>query len=595
MNMAPLCSPERSAIRSFDGCWTCRLRRKKCDERRPVCGTCDTLYITCHYSHEKPEWMDGGVRQKEMADQIKAEVKESADRRRWKRVIHAFGSVPDTDTTITAGPVELSEQLPSDQPPWTNAAAASSTNGEAARAQVAIPNCWLETGNHSVNGTTLSQSDYILFSFYLEHLLPFLFPFYRPPALQGGKAWIMELMLNSPVMRQATLCQSSYFFSVIHGSSDCASLDALVGARTRDAFAMLRQSIQSIGDSDINEQLHDAARTLVSILQLQRFEVAIMSFQNCQPHLNAAVALFKRLMEDVGGVKAVGPRPAYDIVLRHLGPSTRILPTDNFQVPSAEQAAFSFASTLVILDDIITSTVSQEEPKLYEYHRHLLDDAGSPINAEAVVGCRNWILLGISEIARLDAWKQRCKRAGSLDMMELVRRASPIKSLLETGLARLDIEPVKSTRGVGVLLSIFLGNSGQGPVSLCQKTLAIPVWAHAALLYLFVVVSGWQPRSAEVAYHVTKILDILTNGVEPPGLLRAIVWPFCIAGFLAQPHDEWRFRKLVHDLQPLSVFGTARKALELMENIWRNRDAENSINFDLGTLFSSPGELILLV
>ncbi|KAL3496686.1 fungal-specific transcription factor domain-containing protein [Aspergillus germanicus] len=594
--MDHLHSPDKSAIRSFDGCWTCRLRRKKCDEKRPVCGTCDTLYITCHYSRGKPEWMDGGVRQKEMAVRIKAEVKESADRRRWKRVIHASSSVPYNDTTSTAGSNELPDPLPSDQPPWTNAAVSSLMNGEAApRTQTATPNCRPKTGNHDVNGTTMNQSDYILFSFYLEHLLPFLFPFYRPPILQGGRAWIMELMLNSPVMRQATLCQSSYFFSVIHGSSDCASLDALVGARTRDAFAMLRQSIQLIGNLDINEQLQDAARILVSIMQLQRFEIAIMSFQNCQAHLNAAVALFKRLMEDVGGLKAVGPRLAYGTVLQHLGPSTRILPTDSFQVPSAEQAAFSFASTLAILDDIITSTASQEEPKLYEYHRYLLDDADSPIDAEAVVGCRNWILLGISEIARLDAWKQRCKRAGSLDMMELVRRASPIKSSLETGLAGLDIEPVNSTRGIGVLLSVFLGNNGQGPVSLCQKTLAIPVWAHAALLYLFVVVSGWQPRSEEVAYHVTKILDTLTNGVEPPGLLRAIVWPFCIAGFLAQPHDEWRFRKLVHDLQPSSVFGTARKALELMENVWRNRDAGNSINFDLGTLFSSPGELILLV
>ncbi|KAJ0414442.1 fungal-specific transcription factor domain-containing protein [Aspergillus carlsbadensis] len=582
MTMDPLHNPDKSAMRSFDGCWTCRLRRKKCDERRPVCGTCDNLCITCHYSHDKPEWMDGSVRQKEMTDQIKAEVKESADRRRWKRVTHASGSVPVTDTTITTGPIELSEQRPSYQPPWTKAEAGPS-------------NCRPEAGNQNGNGTTMSQSDYILFSFYLEHLLPFLFPFYRPPILQGGRAWIMELMLSSPVMRQATLCQSSYFFSVIHGSSDCASLDALVGARTKDAFAMLRQSIQRIGCSDINEQLHDAARILVSILQLQRFEIAIMSFQNCQAHLNAAVALFRRLMEDVGGVNAVGPRLAYDTVLHHLGPSTRILPTDSFQVPSAEQAAFSFASALVILDDITTSTASQEEPKLYEYHRYLLGDTDSPLDAEAVVGCRNWILLAISEIARLDAWKQRCKRAESLDMMELVRRASSIKSSLETGLARLDIGPVNSTRGLGVLLSVFLGNNGRGPVSLCQKTLAIPVWAHAALLYLFIVVSGWQPRNAEVSHHVTKILDILTNGVEPPGLLRTIVWPFCIAGFLAQPQDEWRFRKLVHDLQPSSVFGTARKALELMENVWRKRDAENSINFDLGTLFSSPGELIMLV
>ena len=29
--------------RSRLGCWTCRLRRKKCDERRPACANCDSL------------------------------------------------------------------------------------------------------------------------------------------------------------------------------------------------------------------------------------------------------------------------------------------------------------------------------------------------------------------------------------------------------------------------------------------------------------------------------------------------------------------------------------------------------------------------
>jgi hypothetical protein len=532
--------------------------------------------------------MDGGARQKQMAEQIKAEVKERADRRRWEKVVHASSPPPGT-VTVQSGLSESQKQMSGSQAPST----ASPANGES-EPQAASYDSRPDLSIDNDDSMSLRQCDHLLFTFYLEHLLPFLFPFYHPPILHGGRAWIMELMLDSPVMRRATLCQSSYFFSIIHGSSD-PTLDDLVVARTRDAFAMLRQSIQFMGVSDITEHLNGAAQILVSIMQLQRFEIAVMSFQNCQAHLNAAVALFKRLMVSVGAAEAVGPRLAFDNVLHRLGPSTRILPTDSFQVPSAEQAAFSFAATLVILDDVITSTALQEEPKLYEYHRSLLDAPDSPINTEAVVGCQKWILLAISQIARLDAWKQCCKRAGSLDMMELVRRASPIKSSLEARLAQVEVPPEATTQGSGTVLSFPFGNNGQRPKAVCQKTLAISVWAHAAFLYLLVVVSGWQPRSAEVAYHVTKILDVLCNRVEPKRLLRTIVWPFCIAGFLAQPHDEYRFRKLVHDLQPPSVFGTARKALELMENIWRNRDAENSISYDLGTLFSSPGELILLV
>ncbi|KAJ5758023.1 uncharacterized protein N7511_006717 [Penicillium nucicola] len=590
MNEHPLQSfPEKSATRSFDGCWTCRIRRKKCDERRPVCVTCATLCISCHYSHDKPEWMDGSARQKQMAKQIKAEVKERADRRRWERVGYASSPPPGT-VTVQSGLIEPPGQLSDSQAPPT----ASPANGEAGQPQAAVYDCRPDLLNDNDGSMSLGQCDHLLFTFYLEHLLPFLFPFYHPPILQGGRAWIMELMLDSPVLRQAILCQCSYFFSFIHGSSD-PRLDELVGARTRDAFVMLRQSIQLMGVSDITENFHRAAQILVSIMQLQRFEIAIMSFANCQAHLNAAVALFKRLMENIGAAKTIGPRLAFNNVLHLLGPSTRILPTDSFQVPSAEQAAFSFASTLVIFDDIIASTALQEEPKLYQYHLALLDEPHSSIHTEAVLGCQNWILLGISQIARLDAWKQRCKRAGSLDMTELVRRALPIKSSLEARLAQPEVQPEAITRGSGTLSSNYFENYGQRPEAICEKVLAIHVWAHATLLYLFVVVSGWQPRSAEAAYHVAKILDILCNKTEAQRLLRTFVWPFCIAGFLAQPTDESHFRKLVHDLQPPNIFGTARKALELMENIWLNRDAENSIRYDLGTLFNSPGELILLV
>ncbi|OAA62897.1 Zn(2)-C6 fungal-type DNA-binding domain protein [Niveomyces insectorum RCEF 264] len=71
--------------RSSDGCWTCRLRRKRCSETRPVCDECAMLEIMCYYSDKKPSWMDNGDRQKAMANRLKAEVKNRALWRREKR------------------------------------------------------------------------------------------------------------------------------------------------------------------------------------------------------------------------------------------------------------------------------------------------------------------------------------------------------------------------------------------------------------------------------------------------------------------------------------------------------------------------------
>lgn len=35
--------------RSRTGCWTCRTRKVKCDEGKPICGQCSRLNHTCDY------------------------------------------------------------------------------------------------------------------------------------------------------------------------------------------------------------------------------------------------------------------------------------------------------------------------------------------------------------------------------------------------------------------------------------------------------------------------------------------------------------------------------------------------------------------
>lgn len=68
-------------LRSKQGCWTCRLRRKKCDERRDLCHTCESLSITCYGYGPKPDWMDNGEKEKAMASSIKQIVKHTSRRK----------------------------------------------------------------------------------------------------------------------------------------------------------------------------------------------------------------------------------------------------------------------------------------------------------------------------------------------------------------------------------------------------------------------------------------------------------------------------------------------------------------------------------
>lgn len=67
-------------LRSKGGCWTCRLRRKKCDEGKPECTTCRVLSVTCHGYGPKPDWMDNGDAEKEMANSLKHIVRHTSRR-----------------------------------------------------------------------------------------------------------------------------------------------------------------------------------------------------------------------------------------------------------------------------------------------------------------------------------------------------------------------------------------------------------------------------------------------------------------------------------------------------------------------------------
>lgn len=57
------------------GCYTCRLRRKKCDEKQPTCQACDSLGVTCEY--KKPSWWISTQARTLQTDKIKRRVRET--------------------------------------------------------------------------------------------------------------------------------------------------------------------------------------------------------------------------------------------------------------------------------------------------------------------------------------------------------------------------------------------------------------------------------------------------------------------------------------------------------------------------------------
>lgn len=82
-----------SGSRTKTGCWTCRLRRKKCDENKPACSNCTSRNLECYGYDQKPVWMLGKENWQQVLNSDEARtIRSAADRaysRRRQKNLHA--------------------------------------------------------------------------------------------------------------------------------------------------------------------------------------------------------------------------------------------------------------------------------------------------------------------------------------------------------------------------------------------------------------------------------------------------------------------------------------------------------------------------
>ncbi|KAK4869349.1 hypothetical protein LT330_006349 [Penicillium expansum] len=627
-------------MKSYNGCWTCRLRRKKCDEVRPECRSCSALQITCYYGEEKPAWMDGGAEQIAKAEEVKHEVKRAAARRRRPHSMDVletpmvstqmeenatrFSDVeldmlglpnrprdPESRTHIGGDPSSCSSPTHTSTYTWSDGGAASTSHFNTHHNSAATTPSYNGLGRlfadtSAGQASADAERDRHFVMFYFDHFFPFLFPFYRPPLLEGGRSWVMELAVRNKTMWHTTLCLSSYFMSVTldnttSGHEFCKTLAWEKLLRQTDVtFRMLQRELEGITSSDAQDLIIETSRIMGSVIQLLKFEVSAGNFENCHTHLDAAIVLFRKIFR-VRGCGANdgnedGELLTFHGILTRMGDPLWTVKVQQSRAWNSDQAAFRFFTALLLVDDIIVSTCLEEAPRLQEYHALLLTTGGpggkAALSLEEFVGCENWVMLQIAQIAALDAWKKSLRKTGQLDTMELVARAMEIKQVLVENLARLDAA-AHAPRTPNPVDPFMLYNHHVLSTLGGGSTVVTRIWAHAALVYLSVVVSGWQPGSTTVRENVTRTIELLAQ-LPAPVLLRTMVWPFCIVGCLANPDEECLLRSMVQALVPLRLFGATLKALEIMENVWERRDALD-VDWDFAACVRTVGYVPLLV
>ncbi len=592
--------------------------------------------------------MDGAAEQKKVAQMLKDEVKQNACRRRERRNL----PFPDQEIVITTE--RDYRNVPASGPAFRSSAA-KGTNAvntpfgeeETLAGSASVPSTESETaGWHSVastrpsrttpssaaevdqplnaiairshpvslslggsGATSLNLGKGVELGFvmiYLDYVFPFLFPFYRPPLLETGRHWLLSLLCQNEVSFHTAASLSSYFFQVVlqDGRQDVQdSCKALVWRQLMGqidmAFTKIQQGIEDINRRGVQAALMESAHVLGEIIQLLFMEVTVRRNANWTIHLIPALVLFEDIFKYHGTLSS---QPNLDLLLRQMHPPfvttgmahTKPLPN------TADQSALFFFMAILLFIDIVSSTALEQPPRLQRYHLHLLSShpaAETSVSLEAFVGCQNWVFLAISDISTLNAWKKNAKRVGNLSVIDLVNRAQPICQALEKGLMGLDANTTSghsTVTAAGRLDGYYTRLEGRTTDQASIKT-ATRAWAHAANIYLSVVLSGWQPGCTDVQINVAKVLTHLQGVVESPAQLRSLAWPLCVAGCLALPSQEQEVRCIVASMGELGVFGTMSEARDILEAVWSSRNTLDRDAWDIDACLRILGSPALLV
>ncbi|KAG9258216.1 fungal-specific transcription factor domain-containing protein [Emericellopsis atlantica] len=602
-------------VRSNAGCWTCRLRRKKCDEKRPVCDGCGSLEITCHFEDEKPDWMDGGPRQKEMADKIKAQVKKQASQRRDRKYMDMLAT-GTRNVSLTQSDGELgtryraeSNTINTPHNPSSLTPPSSQTSGGSPPQVTWTNQLFSHKGAQEDNGPDV---DVHFIMIYLDYVFPYLFPFYRPPILSGGRGWVLDILQRNKSVYYTAISLASYFFGVIMANGDAVHAECTnrMADKLQEQLQLglreLQKEMAAMNARKAKAALHEQLIAMQAIVQMVVFEVATGNGDNWKMHLDAAIALFFQIL----------PKPdRWADTLHSLYSYLWPPPSMGVRRPwSTNQAALRFFTASLINMDIMSSIALERAPRLRHYQESIIPacysrecrehaQTAGPLFMDEFVGLHNWIMHMVADVATLDAWKKEQQQSGTLCVDELVSRGQVLADALLTSLGSLDAEAEAAPRQtVHAMMALVvqdplpeMGDVVPSEVKDFGPLMAVhnKIWLHGVLLYLYTVVFGWKPEQEDIKHHTSLITCALAD--MPRGsCLRGMVFPFCVAGCLAPAEDEDRYRQMVQRLGPLQVLGTVKEASEIQEKVWSCRGHLDE-TFDVAKCLRILGHRSLLI
>ncbi|KAI0635624.1 fungal-specific transcription factor domain-containing protein [Trametes polyzona] len=575
----------KGAVRAKSGCYTCRIRRKKCDEQPNedgACQTCVRLRLQClGFGAKRPEWMRENNSVTELREKIKTFLASQG-------MIKGHSGSGPRSTEQEPAVLVLVDHLhtsPSSPPTPTLSAASSSegprpphngmnTSFERAPQYHAMPpeqqqyNHRLPVGAQYYAGPSTSltigpsiSTPTYMPSTYYNHPHSQLAPSYnvdlntlsdddvdgggspqnlRLPLVVNGvgltipaeQEHLIRHYLTRVLPIQYLLADDSirhFMFKLIQTSPEA-----------RDAACVL---------SALHLNLSRPAQSNDANVIFGRVRTAILGRQTATYTEGDAMAglhiVSSFLFNGGRGEWNQWLAIACDYVQNLLNDHRFYGPEDALR-NCPEATRFIIKTTMWF--DVLASVTTQTIPRFLETYRILFGGGSAFIDSPAsapeismlpVMGCENKIVLAIAEISNLAHWKEGHLQRGTLSVPELVRRGADIEERLlgPSSPAPLAVPLQPGMYGPHALSHHYgmpYGHQNQprgGPGSptteeevVERRRLTNDIFRASAKVYLHTVLSGDYPGCPEIMSAVTETISALQRvPADTPSVHRSVV------------------------------------------------------------------------
>ncbi|KAI2635964.1 fungal-specific transcription factor domain-containing protein [Xylaria nigripes] len=600
--------------RSRTGCYTCRLRRKKCDEGTPMCSACRHLGLHCEY--KRPIWWSNSDARRQHKEEIKMIIKRKKASEKASHTIQTSINSPPSLSHSLPTSATFSDPLDRTRSASIDSHFAFNFNSSPNAPEYGVYNPQLLPTHQDfmfnmfpyeidvkteremfVNDVpTLRESTVSTFSTYHTPPPPgTILPTYP---IEGE--WTEQIYRE----RRESLAEEALnvnFFDFSHGpaitsrqvdieldENDQRLLDHFIQFVLPTIFPILETNQHgSVGSDLILPGLQNNKGYLHCCLMIAAQHYKATMNTQCESvdhdimrHRHATIlSLCEALQMDQDHHQILEATLSLIFFQCCVGQYDDSLPDipwhQHFQAvsslvnkldlprivtdPSEQLTQTPFNMTLTAWIDILGGTMQGMAPTFaHVYREKHLSTSNSSLGLRELMGCEDRVMYLISEIACLENLKK--------DGMDDITLCTHVHSLGE------QINLTESSDS-----SIKMPINANGSLSPKQLSKNITsAFRLAARIYLCSLVPGFSPSQSSCIGLVEKLTAVLQHIPSgPQGFDRSLSWVYLIGGSVSQPTSSFRsfFNDRIAQLGAASNSGSFGAVMALLHEVWQQVDS----------------------